>query len=446
MSWNNKVIWSEGMFLRPQHFQQQTRYLEHYVEGRSGILRSYPWGFSRVQIDRQSLTLGKFGISNAQGAFPDGTPFNIPEDDDPPSFIGIPEQTQNTVVYLGLPLRRQKATEVDSDDNPLGLARYLTNHYEVTDSNAGFESKVQLQIGKLRMRLLLETDKLDDYLCIGMARIAECRSDKHIILDEEKYIPTVLNCQATSVLSDFLKEVQGKLHSRGESLSGRVTTSGRGGVAEIATFLFLQVVNRYEPLIEHLAALEGLHPESLYRVTLEIAGELATFFSENRRPINFPPYRHDDLYPTFSPLITILREYLSKDLIEVATPFELKKRKYGFYKATIEDSNLLSSAEFILVVNADVSAEDLRRHFPNEVQIGPVEKIDQMARHHVPGIRLRPLAVAPRQIPFHTGAVYFELDTHSDEWQELQTSGAIAMHISAEIPGLGMQLWAIRGQ
>jgi CheY-like chemotaxis protein len=31
MSENNKTVWSEGMFLRPQHFQQHDRYLETLV-------------------------------------------------------------------------------------------------------------------------------------------------------------------------------------------------------------------------------------------------------------------------------------------------------------------------------------------------------------------------------------------------------------------------------
>jgi len=444
MSWNNKVIWSEGMFLRPQHFQQHTRYLENYVEGRSAVLRSYPWGFKRLQIDRQLLTLGKFGISNAQGVFSDGTPFNIPDDEDTPS-LDIPEHTQDTVVYLGIPVRRQGAIEADSNDDPHGLARYLSSNYGIRDNNAGFESDAQLQVGKLHVRLLLDNEKLDDYLCIGLARITELRNDNQVVLDEE-YIPTVLNCQAEPVLSDFIKELQGKLHSRGDALAGRVTASGRGGAAEIATFLLLQLVNRYEPLLAHLATLEGLHPESLYRLALEIAGELSTFVSESKRPIEFPAYCHDDLQACFAPLIAELRRYLSMDVIEVATPIELKKRKFGFYKATIGDSALLSSASFVLAVNANIPAEELRKHFPNQVQIGPVETIDNMARHALPGIRLRPLAVAPRQIPFHTGVVYFELDTVDEQWQELQTSGAIAMHISADISGLEMELWAIRRQ
>ncbi len=41
MSWNNRVVWSEGMFLRPQHFQQQDRYIETLVE----VVESadHPW-------------------------------------------------------------------------------------------------------------------------------------------------------------------------------------------------------------------------------------------------------------------------------------------------------------------------------------------------------------------------------------------------------------------
>ncbi|RBJ98832.1 type VI secretion system baseplate subunit TssK, partial [Xanthomonas oryzae pv. oryzae] len=41
----NKVIWSEGLFLRPQHLQQQERYLERYMELHAGALRPHAWGF-----------------------------------------------------------------------------------------------------------------------------------------------------------------------------------------------------------------------------------------------------------------------------------------------------------------------------------------------------------------------------------------------------------------
>jgi len=34
MSGEHKMVWTEGMFLRPQHFQQQERYLESFTQRR----------------------------------------------------------------------------------------------------------------------------------------------------------------------------------------------------------------------------------------------------------------------------------------------------------------------------------------------------------------------------------------------------------------------------
>ena len=69
MSWKNKVVWSEGLFLRPQHFQQHDRYVESLVEGRAGPLQNHSWGFTSLTIDRDQLGIGKFAIATASGIF-----------------------------------------------------------------------------------------------------------------------------------------------------------------------------------------------------------------------------------------------------------------------------------------------------------------------------------------------------------------------------------------
>jgi type VI secretion system protein ImpJ len=55
------------------------------------------------------------------------------------------------------------------------------------------------------------------------------------------------------------------------------------------------------------------------------------------------------------------------------------------------------------------------------------------------------MPVAPRQIPFHAGFVYFELDQSNELWAQLQNSGGIALHLAGEFPGLSLEFWAIRG-
>ena len=92
MSVYNKVVWSEGLFLQPQHFQQQDRYFERYVETRCQSLIAHSWGFTEIELERDLLSIGKFGLRRAAGVFPDGTPFRMPDDDPLPAPIDIGAQ------------------------------------------------------------------------------------------------------------------------------------------------------------------------------------------------------------------------------------------------------------------------------------------------------------------------------------------------------------------
>ena len=102
---NNKVVWSEGLFLRPQHLQQQERYLERFVERRAGSLRPYTWGFSELELESDLLAIGKLGIKRARGVFPDGTPFSMPGDDPLPLALEVDGNWRDQTVFLTLPLR-----------------------------------------------------------------------------------------------------------------------------------------------------------------------------------------------------------------------------------------------------------------------------------------------------------------------------------------------------
>ena len=106
MSSYNRVIWSEGLFLQPQHFQQQDRYFERYVETRCQPLTAYSWGFTEIELERDLLSIGKFALRRAAGVFPDGTPFRMPEDDPLPAPIDIDAQVRDQVLFLAVPLRR----------------------------------------------------------------------------------------------------------------------------------------------------------------------------------------------------------------------------------------------------------------------------------------------------------------------------------------------------
>ncbi|MFZ6648530.1 type VI secretion system baseplate subunit TssK [Undibacterium sp. TJN25] len=442
MSWNSKVIWSEGMLLQPQHLQQHDRYLHTLLESRIAGLRPYPWGFSSIRIDEQQLAMGKLALQSCSAVLPDGTPFNLPADDELPLPLNIPEDARNVLVMLALPARRPGIAEVGDDDGQDNFARHRSAEYEAWDSN-GLDNSALMQVGKMRLRLAIESDVANAYTGLGVARVLERRADNRVVLDPD-YCPPCLDFRAAPRLGAFADELQGLLHQRGESLASRLSQPGAAGAAEIADFLLLQLVNRAEPLVAHLASMTGLHPESLYTELVQLAGELATFTRADKRRVDFPVYKHDKLRETFFPVIDELRKSLSMVMDSHAVPIPLEERQFGIRVAVVPDPELIKSATFVLAVNAQMPAETIRSGFPAKVKIGSVEKIRDLVNLQLPGIALRPLPVAPRQLPFHAGFTYFELDKNSEYWKPLLTSAGFAMHVPGEFPGLQMQFWAIR--
>lgn len=443
MSLNSKVVWTEGMFLNPQHFQQQERYLENYVDGKCAALGAYSWGVHEFEIDQQLLTLGKVSVIKGKGVFADGTPFNFPDVDDPPAVFEVPENIHNSILYLCVPVKRQGAVDVITDETSQSLARYVANDQEVRDVSSDSGDNVALKIGKLNLRLLLETDDLSGYICIGLIRIAESREDKNVLLDEN-YIASCLDCKKSSRLSGFLTELIGLLHHRGEAIASRLADSRQAGTAEVADYLMLQLINRIEPLAKHMASMNGLHPIDLYAQLVQLVGELATFVAKNKRAPEFPHYLHDDLQASFTPVTSALRSTLSAVYEQSAISMDLVEKKYGIRVAEISDRSLIGSAFFVLSAKADLPEEAIRSRLPAQIKIGPVERIRQLVNAAMPGIGLKPLPVVPRQIPYHSGFAYFQLDPQSEFWKELENSGGFAIHIGGDFPGLVLEFWAVR--
>lgn len=443
MSLDSKVVWSEGMFLNPQHFQQQERYFERLLEQKCSAYGAYGWGMHEFEVDQQLLTLGKVSITRGKGVFPDGTPFSFPDVDEAPPVFEVPENTHNSIVYLCVPVRRPGAIDVISDENTQGLARYYSYEQETRDVASESGDNISMNVGKLRFRLMLESDDLSGYACIDMIRIAESRDDKNVLLDDN-YIATCLDCNKSPKLSGYLTELIGLLHHRGEAIAGRLADTNRGGTAEIADYMMLQLINRLEPMAMHLSKMNGLHPVDLFAESVQMVGELSTFVSKNKRTPVFPAYLHDDLQSTFTPVITALRNCLSMVYEQTAISLALVEKKYGIRVAEISDRSIIGSAMFVLSARADVAEDALRAHLPAQIKIGPVERIRQLVNAAMPGIALKPLPVAPRQIPYHSGYTYFQLDPQSDFWNELKHSGGFALHVGGDFPGLELEFWAIR--
>src|SRR5262245_45725647 len=443
MGADNKIVWSEGMFLRPQHFQQHDRYIERLVRTRVAGITPCAYGVSELKINRELLIGGKFGMSLCRGILPDGTPLDILADGNHPPPLQLGDTVRDEIIYLTLPEQQPGAVEIAANGHDAPAARFGTSTYRAFDAVAGSETSADVQVGKLKLRYALESSDRAGYVSLGLARVIEVRSDNTVTLDEA-YIPPTLSCAAVAPLSGFITEIQLSLRKRGDNLAHLATQSGVGAM-EMGNFLMLQAINRYQPLLDHYATLGELHPITLYRTLLEIAGEFATFMAPNKRPMTFPEYLHDDLQKCFAPLMTNLRHVLAELIDPNAISIALEDRPFDMKLGILANKKLLDTASFVVAVKADIPLEQLRRNFPALAKIGPSGQISTIVNDQLKGIPMRPLPVAPRQIPFHVGTVYFELDRNTPLWGDLKKGEGFGFHVSADhFPGQIVELWAIK--
>ncbi len=438
-----KVVWTEGMFLRPHHFQRAESYLQSHIREWGMLQRAYLWGFLDLELDEAMLRQGCVALSYASGLMPDGTFFHFRDSRNGPLPLQIPDNLSGEKVVLALPVRRGEREEVVFSEEKASLARFVTFEEEVEDDNALSVGEATVQFGRLRLKLMLEKDLTAEWTAIGVAFVNEKRNDNHVRLDNS-YIPPMLNANNSHAIYSMINDLHGLLGERSQQIAGRLRQPGRFNTSELIEFTLLSLLNRHLGEVSHIKSLPLLHPETLWRSWLPFASELATWNAHRTTESVLPVYNHDDLAGCFSKLMLLLRQGLSMVMEDQAIQLPRTERSHGLNIATVPEISMVREFGFVLAVKASVPGEHLQTHFPAQMKVAPVSKIRDLVQLQLPGIALRAMPVAPPQIPWHAGYSYFELEKGGELWNEMDKSGAFALHLAGEFPGLDMAFWAIR--
>jgi type VI secretion system protein ImpJ len=445
MSWSNKIVWSEGLFLSPQLFQQQERYLEDFAHKRTQVLSPFYWGFSKYIIDQESLLLGKLVLAQATGIFTDGTPFDVPtHTPSAPPLTILPEHL-NQVIYLGLPIRTPNGEETSFENAAGSLARFSVTDAEIRDANSIGQGAKLVQIGHLRLRLIPEKELSSAWMGMPLARITAIKSDGSVEIDPQ-FIPPVNQCDASDLLSQWLTQLHGNMEQRAIMLAQRLSGPSTGAqAADVTDFLLLQMLNRYEAHLNHILQVDETSPETAYILLKNVSAEFSTFIRHNtRRPVALPHYLHADPYHTFKDLVEDVRELLNNVLVRSAQSITLISKPHGVYLASLDPNELKGYNAVVLAVSAAIPSEQLATSFPTQCKIAPPDRLSEHVRLHLPGMSISSMPVPPRQLPYNAGFVYFQIDPRGPLWEQSLKTGGIALHLAGDLPQLRMELWGIR--
>lgn len=447
MGARNKVVWSNGLFVKPQHFQQQTRYFEHVLTRLVAGNEPHFYGFSSLALNEDLLWLGKIELRQASGVMPDGTVFDFPIDDLAPEVLDISDGfTANELVYLCLPLTIEGGLEVQpaAEGPSRASARYEVAEHLARDNSVQAGELAALKVARMRPVLALGSRDLSAYVKIAVARIVE-KDDKGTIRLDDRFVPTMLSLSAAPHLRRILSDLADGVEGRARSIAGRIGKPDQSGVAAVSDFLLLQVMNRIGALLRHYARQTTLHPRGVFELLIQMIGELSTFMTEERLCPELPAYNHDRPDLCWPVVVDLLRRLITQTLDSSADWIPLEPKKHGYVLAPIADRDLIRGAEFVLAVKASVPQERLQREFTAQAKVASIATIRELVAKQLPGIPLRLMPVAPRQLPYHAGYSYFALDRSTPAWRQMADATGFAFHVAGEFPALEMQFWAIKG-
>lgn len=430
------------MFLRPQHFQAQERYYDAHIRARVDSVQPYAWGFTSMTVDEDLASLGKFGVLRASGVLPDGTPFAIPDEMPPPPPLDVPADARDAIVSLTLPAAQPGAVEFREAGAGSHEARFAVTEQEVSDAFSDDTTTELIELGLPNLRFGVTRDQTYGRVALGIARVREV-SNKRLVFDD-RYIPPTLDIAAASRLQGGLTDIVGRVEQRAEELAVRAVEATDGGSETFASFLLLQALNRWLPMLRHLEGLPTVHPERLFESLVGMSGELATLIRPERKSPVLPAYDHENPQLCFEPVFDLLQSMLSAVFDRSAVQLPLEQKGPGAYVCTITDHNLFKTGYFYLAVSAATPVEEIRRMFPSVAKIASVQKMRQIVESALPGVPLRHVPTPPPQIRVLPGFVYFELDRSVRDWRDFATAPGLGLHVAGEWPELQLELWCVK--
>lgn len=455
MSHGQKVLWSEGMFLSPHHFQQWDRFIHSSLQFRVKSISPYYWGFTELEINREGLENGQFSIVKCAGILPGGTIFQISdaEGSGPAAVLrnSLDPSVQSVNIFLALPASQPSSRNVqESGESGSQPRRYIRESINIFDENSG-ENESQIAIARPNFQILLGEESIAGYDHIQIARLRQ--ESGGVFAMDDTYIPPCLQISCSAAITAIVRRLLETLHSKSASLSearsqrtvGMLEYSG----SDPGNLWLLHAVNSAIPVIDHFYRMRQAHPESLFLALAQLAGALMTF-SPSGHPKDLPHYDHNDLARTFFEIEKAIQESLKAVVPSGAVEIALQRESDSKFTAYIADEQLLISSQVFLAAKADVPESQLIEELPRQAKISSADKINSLMGLALPGVALIHSPIPPHPLRVKLGLQYFRLESRRDaesqnHWGQICKSRTLAIRVPGQrFPSLKMELWSIK--
>lgn len=444
----SRVVWSEGMYLAPHHFQAQARYFEHSVQFANASLWSEPYGLISQQLDEDALRNGTVAVSSARGVFTDGLPFDMPAPDDLPLPRGVadmfPPTRDKLVVYLAVPAWVEGSTNCASGSEVSETTRFIGSELVVPDEITGTDEKT-VRLGRKNVRLLFDTESIDGFNVLTLARVMRSASGRFVY--DSTFIPACLQITASDRLMEILRVLIEILEEKAAVLlQGRSGSAGKfqAGMSsgDVASFWFQHTINASLAPLRHIFHSKRGHPEELFMEMSRLGAALCTFGLQSH-PRSLPLYDHRNLDRCFDELNDHILRHL--EIVVPTRTLSIPLHAVGNYlwNGDITDQRCLDRAKWIFSIHSPIGEAELISKTPHLVKFCSARFVPELVRRALPGMHLTHLPVPPSALSAKVDHQYFQIDRSGPCWEHIVVTRQVGIYVPGELRSPELELLVI---
>lgn len=444
----SRIVWSEGMYLAPHHFQAQNRFFEDSVQFAVTSLWRDAYGLVSLELDQDAIRNGTVALVHAIGVFPDGLPFDMPECDGLPPTRNITDDfspvAESLTISLAIPRRVPGGPNCSLTPDGQVSTRYVGSASTLADENSGQDEK-PVTLGRKNVALVLDSDNRGDVLTLPLARIVRDGSG-HFLYDSS-FVPPCLKLSASPALISITQRLVEILEDKSASVS-RSQPKEKGqfqaGVSagQVAQFWFLHALNSHLAPLRHLLLSKHAHPEELYRELLHLGGALCTFGLDSH-PRSLPIYDHEKPEACFAAVDDHIRRHLEIVLPSRAISIPLSSVQRYFYEGDVKDPRCFGRSRWILGVQAKLGEADLIVKVPQLVKFCSSRFVPELVKRAVPGLALTHMPVPPSSVVARVESQYFMVSRTGPCWEHLVQTKRVGVYVPGEFPKAELELTVI---
>jgi type VI secretion system protein ImpJ len=436
---SNKVIWQDGMFLHPHHFQQQDIYYENMLSEYYLLKNSENWGIITLEIDFTALKLNKILIKNCIGVFPNGTLFSIPYRDSLPCPIDIPKNYSNKLVYLGLPVGYSCNLNLEAKKVHF---RYSAVEQECIDTNTISGNKKSIIAGKLNLSMLLENDESkDQFILLPILKIADANDG---VVIEKNYIPPCLQVKSDSVLQGYINIVLGLLNNYLSSKISRVHGETTPEINQVQNLLILQTVNRFKYLFELSLHNQSLSPYTLFEKIVSLISSMIVFSKNYSLEHISTKYNNLDIINSLEPLINLLISMFDELGESAVMEMDFKLESSGIYSLNVPNISSIDNSNIIIGIEFTEGFNKESINIVNSIKIAARGNIERVVALHVSGITITSISHLPFHIPHSKDILYLKINPEGSLWEQVITNKDIAIYVNSQVIKVkSIKLWLL---